>query len=106
MALLTSGFPMPGANAQPEAGRATLELADPPQAACIDDVEAGSRVAGWGAFGVSDTATATSKLAAAGATVIAGPAPTPWQSLNARLEGPAGLQLTLFSDLPHPGTKT
>jgi lactoylglutathione lyase len=41
--------------------------------------------------------------AAAGATIIARPVPTPWQSLNARLDGPAGLQLTLFSDLPQPG---
>jgi lactoylglutathione lyase len=90
-----------------EAGRATLELADPPQAAYIDDVEVGRRVAGHirVAFEVSDSA-ATAELPAAGATVIAGPAPPPWQSLNARLEGPAGLQLTLFCDLPHPGTET
>lgn len=91
-----------------EAGRATLELADPPHAAYIDDVEVGQRVAGHirVAFEVSDTAAATSRLAAAGATVIAEPAPTPWQSLNARLEGPAGLQLTLFSDLADPGAET
>jgi lactoylglutathione lyase len=91
-----------------EAGRATLELADPPQAAYIDDVEAGRRVAGHirVAFEVSDTAAATARLAAAGAIVIAEPAPTPWQSLNARLEGAAGLQLTLFGEPPHPGTET
>ena len=89
-----------------EAGRATLELADPPHAADIDDVEVGHRAAGHIriAFQVDDTAAATARLAAAGATIIAGPTPTPWQSLNARLEGPAGLQLTLFSDLPS-GTK-
>ncbi|HEX4659490.1 MAG TPA: VOC family protein [Streptosporangiaceae bacterium] len=83
-----------------EAGRATLELADPPHAAFIDDVEVGHRVAGHirVAFGVGDAAAATATLAAAGATVIAGPRPTPWQSVNARLEGPADLQLTLFSD--------
>jgi lactoylglutathione lyase len=85
-----------------EAGRATLELADPPHAAYIDDVEGGRRAAGHirVAFEVGDTAAAAARLAAAGATIIAGPTPTPWQSLNARLEGPAGLQLTLFSDLP------
>ena len=89
-----------------EAGRATLELADPPHAAYIDDVEVGHRAAGHirVAFQVDETAAATARLAAAGATIIAGPTPTPWQSLNARLEGPAGLQLTLFSDLPS-GTK-
>jgi lactoylglutathione lyase len=81
-----------------EAGRATLELADPPHAAYIDDVEVGRRVAGHirVALQVGDTAAATATLAAAGATVIA----TPWRSLNARLAGPAGPQLTLFSDLP------
>jgi lactoylglutathione lyase len=89
-----------------EAGRATLELADPPHAAYIDEVEVGRRVAGHirVAFEVSDTVAATSVLEAAGATVIAAPTPTPWESLNARLEGPAGLQLTLFSDLPPSGT--
>ena len=103
------GLPQRAAYASPggrvtilEAGRATLELADPPHAAYIDDVEVGQRVAGHirVAFGVGDTATATATLADAGATVIADPTPTPWQSLNSRLQAPAGLQLTLFSDLP------
>jgi len=85
-----------------EAGRATLELADPPHAAYIDEVEVGRRVAGHirVAFQVGDTAAATATLAAAGAAIIAGPTPTPWRSVNARLQGPAGLQLTLFGDLP------
>ena len=84
-----------------DAGRATLELADPPHAAFIDDVEVGRRVAGHirVAFQVSDAAAATAALAGAGATVVAEPVRTPWQSLNARLEGPAGLQLTLFTEL-------
>lgn len=62
----------------------------------------GRRVAGHirVAFEVGDTSAATATLAQAGATVIAEPVPTPWQPLNARLEGPAGLQLTLFGDLP------
>ncbi len=85
-----------------EAGRATLELTDPPHAAYIDEVEVGRRVAGHVrvAFRVADSPTTTATLAAAGATVVADPTPTPWGSLNARLEGPAGLQLTLFSSLP------
>ncbi len=87
-----------------EAGRATLELADPPHAAYVDDVEVGQRVAGHirVAFEVSDTAAATARLAAAGANVVAEPVPTPWESVNARLEGPAGLQLTLFCDVGPP----
>jgi hypothetical protein len=31
--------------------------------------------------------------------VVAAPTRTPWNSLNARLEAPAGLQLTLFTEL-------
>jgi predicted enzyme related to lactoylglutathione lyase len=83
-----------------EAGRATLELTDPPHAAYIDRVEVGSRVAGHirVAFEVDDTAAATDALAAAGATVVAPPVVTPWRSLNSRLEGPAGLQVTLFQE--------
>lgn len=84
-----------------EAGMATLELTDPVHAASIDEVEVGRRVAGHirVAFEVDDSRTATAELAAAGATVIAGPTITPWNSLNARLEAPAGLQLTLFTEL-------
>jgi lactoylglutathione lyase len=88
-----------------DAGRATLEITDPPHAAHIDEVEVGRRVAGHirVAFEVDDSAAMTARLAAAGATVIAEPVVTPWNSLNARLEGPAGLQLTLFTELGEPG---
>jgi lactoylglutathione lyase len=81
-----------------EAGRATLELADPQQAEFVDEVEVGRRVAGHirVAFEVDDPAAMTAELAAAGGHVLAGPTHTPWNSLNARLEAPAGLQLTLF----------
>jgi lactoylglutathione lyase len=84
-----------------EAGRATLELTDPPHAAYIDEVEVGHRVAGHirVAFEVDDSRAVSQELAAAGATLIAEPTVTPWNSLNARLEGPAGLQLTLFTEL-------
>ena len=84
-----------------EAGRATLELTDPGHAAYIDDVEVGRRVAGHVrvAFEVDDAGATMNELAAAGATVVAEPTRTPWNSLNARLEAPAGLQLTLFTEL-------
>jgi lactoylglutathione lyase len=84
-----------------EAGRATFELLDPTHAAFVDEVEVGRRVAGdiRIAFEVDDSATTARALAAAGATVLAQPTRTPWNSLNARLEGPAGLQLTLFTEL-------
>src|SRR3954469_11073616 len=75
-----------------EAGRATLELTDPPHAAYIDRVEVGRRVAGHirVAFEVDDAQAAMEALQAAGATVVAEPTRTPWDSLNARLEAPAG----------------
>jgi catechol 2,3-dioxygenase-like lactoylglutathione lyase family enzyme len=84
-----------------DAGHATLELADPPHAAWIDEVEVGRRVAGHVrvAFQVPDTAAATARLVDAGATLVAAPVETPWHSLNARLDAPAGLQLTLFEQL-------
>jgi predicted enzyme related to lactoylglutathione lyase len=84
-----------------DAGRATLEITDPPHAAYIDQVEVGHRAAGHirVAFQVPDAAAATRRAEAAGATVVKEPVVTPWNSLNARLEGPAGLQLTLFEEL-------
>ena len=84
-----------------EAGRATLEIADPNQADFIDKVEVGRRVAGKFrvAFEVDDSTATTAKLSAAGATVVAEPTRTPWNSLNARLETPGGIQLTLFTEL-------
>ena len=84
-----------------DAGRATLELADPAQAEYIDRVEVGARVAGHVrvAFEVDDAVAATEAAAGAGARILAEPTTTPWNSLNARLEGPAGLQLTLFEEL-------
>jgi lactoylglutathione lyase len=84
-----------------DAGRATLEIADPAHAAYIDDVEVGRRVASpiRVAFGVDDAPSVTATLADAGATVIAEPTRTPWNSLNSRLSAPAGLQITLFTEL-------
>ena len=87
-----------------EAGRATLELLDPTHAAFVDEVEVGRRVAGHIrlALEVDDSTEVTRTLQEAGAEVVAEPARTPWNSLNARLKGPAGLQLTLFTELGSP----
>jgi catechol 2,3-dioxygenase-like lactoylglutathione lyase family enzyme len=88
-----------------EAGRATMEIIEPRYAEYIDEVEVGRRVAGHirVAFEVDDTPGRTQALTEAGATVVAGPTRTPWNSLNSRLEAPAGLQLTLFSELSSDG---
>ena len=82
-----------------EAGRAMIELADPAHAAFVDEVEVGRRVACHirVAFAVADSTASTDLLQQAGAQVIAPPTTTPWGSSNSRLEGPAELQLTLFS---------
>ncbi|HEU0243992.1 MAG TPA: VOC family protein, partial [Candidatus Limnocylindrales bacterium] len=66
----------------------------------IDTVEVGRRVAGHirVAFEVADAAASTERLVAGGATLIAPPTRTPWRSLNSRLDGPGGLQLTLFEN--------
>ncbi|NUS54433.1 MAG: VOC family protein [Streptomycetaceae bacterium] len=84
-----------------DAGRATLEIADRRHADYIDSVEVGQRVAGpiRVCFEVADAESTTSSLVDAGATLVAAPVETPWKSLNARLDGPAGLHLTIFQEL-------
>ena len=84
-----------------DAGRASLELANPAQKRYIDEVEVGRQVAPRlrVAFEVADAADATRRLVEAGAELIAPPTETPWSSLNARLSAPAALQLTLFQEL-------
>ncbi|MEE6262284.1 VOC family protein [Plantactinospora sonchi] len=83
-----------------EAGQATLEIADPGHAEYVDEVEVGQRVAGHirVALEVDDAAAVTATLADAGATVLAEPRRTPWNSVNSRLTAPGRLQLTLFTE--------
>ena len=84
-----------------DVGRATLELSNGAQVALIDDVEVGRRVSPRlrVAFEVADAAGTTRDLVGGGAELIAEPTRTPWQSLNARLAAPAGLQITVFEEL-------
>ncbi|MEU7975831.1 VOC family protein [Micromonospora sp. NPDC049089] len=93
-----------------DAGRATLEIANPAQKRLIDEVEVGRQVAPRirVAFEVDDTEATTARLVAAGAGEIAPPTRTPWQSLNSRLDAPAGLQITIFQELlgPNEGVGT
>lgn len=89
---------------------ATLELANPAQVRMIDEVEVGRPVARRStlsirvAFEVPDAAATTARLADAGAEVLAPPTRTPWNSLNARLEAPGGLQITAFQELGAPAS--
>ena len=88
-----------------DVGRATLEFSNPAQVAMLDQVEVGRRVAPRlrVAFEVADAATVTRELVEGGADLIAAPTLTPWLSLNARLDAPAGLQLTVFQELGETG---
>lgn len=91
-----------------DAGRATLELANPAQVDMIDRVEVGRRVSPHIriAFEVDDTTATTERLVENGATLIAPPVTTPWRSSNSRLAGPAGVQLTLFAELEDESQRT
>jgi catechol 2,3-dioxygenase-like lactoylglutathione lyase family enzyme len=92
----------PGANvAILDAGRATLELLDAGQAAEVDRLEVGRRVAGVVriALEVDDSAGTAARLVAAGAAQLAEPVETPWRHRNVRLAAPDGMQLTLFTVL-------
>ena len=85
-----------------DVGRATLELSNPAQVEYIDEVETGRRQVSPRlrvAFEVEDAEGVTADLVAAGAELVAPPTRTPWSSLNARLEAPASLQLTIFQEL-------
>ena len=83
------------------AGRATLELSNTPQVELIDEVEVGRRVAPHFrvALEVADARDATAAAVEGGAGLVAEPRETPWRSLNARLDAPAEIHLTLFQEL-------
>ncbi|HET9647359.1 MAG TPA: queuosine precursor transporter [Microlunatus sp.] len=85
-----------------DAGRATLELSNPAQVDLIDTAEVGRTGVSpaWRvALEVDDAAGTTAALARSGAHVVAEPTETPWRSLNARLQAPGGVQLTIFEEL-------
>jgi catechol 2,3-dioxygenase-like lactoylglutathione lyase family enzyme len=81
--------------------RATLELVNEAQAAAIDRIEVGERVAGPVriAFEVDDSEAVARRLVEAGAEQLAEPVTTPWNDRNVRLRAPDGMQLTLFTVL-------
>ena len=84
-----------------DAGRATLEILSPDQAALVDRIEAGARVSGPVrlALQVGDSTATAQRLVDGGARRVADPVVTPWNHRNARVQAPDGMQLTLF-ELP------
>ena len=77
---------------------------NPAQKRMIDDVEVGRQVAPRLriAFEVADARSATHAAVEGGAELVAEPTETPWRSLNARLDAPASLHVTLFEELDPP----
>ncbi|PKQ26634.1 MAG: glyoxalase [Actinobacteria bacterium HGW-Actinobacteria-4] len=84
-----------------DAGRATLELINTPQRHLIDQLEVGRDVSREirVAFEVADARATIDAVVTLGAELVAAPTMTPWGSLNARVEGPDGVQLTLFEQV-------
>jgi methylmalonyl-CoA/ethylmalonyl-CoA epimerase len=80
------------------AGRGTLEIFDPSYAAGVDQIEVGRRVSGQirFCFEVTDIHAAVKRAVEYGATLVHEPMLTPWNDLNARVQSPDGLQVTLF----------
>jgi lactoylglutathione lyase len=89
----------PGRGTVLAAGRATLELLDEDEAARVDELEVGRRISGQIrlAISVDDSAATANRLETAGAVVLAPAKPMPWGDVNARVQAPDDLQLTLFS---------
>jgi catechol 2,3-dioxygenase-like lactoylglutathione lyase family enzyme len=80
------------------AGRGTLEIFDESYAASVDKIEVGQRVSGQVRFSfeVPDIHAALKRALEYGATLVHEPMLTPWNDLNARVQSPDGLQITLY----------
>ena len=86
-----------------EMGQASLEIFDAGYDQYIDELEAGKRLSGRIRFAlqVPDLQAAMERLLANGATLVHPPVVTPWGDYNVRLQGPDGLQVTLFEVRDH-----
>lgn len=86
-------------------GRATLEVFSEEFATGVDEVETGRRTSGpiRLAIQVPDLQIALDRLVSRGAVLVHPPVVTPWGDINARLQDPDGLQVTLFQSPARPG---
>ncbi|HZZ74810.1 MAG TPA: VOC family protein [Puia sp.] len=83
-----------------EAGRASLELVDKKDAARIDEIEVGKRIAGPVRLALNigeNIKDASRKFIAGGAIALADVKQAPWSNVR-RLQDPAGMQFTLFEN--------
>ncbi len=81
-----------------EAGKASLELIDRKDAAGIDDIEVGRRIAGPVRLALNigeNIEDASEKFIAGGAIALAETKHAPWSKVQ-RLQDPSGMQFTLF----------
>jgi uncharacterized glyoxalase superfamily protein PhnB len=81
-----------------EAGKASLELIDKKDAATIDEIEVGRRIAGPVRLALNigeDIEGASEKFIAGGAIALADVKQAPWSKVR-RLQDPYGMQFTLF----------
>ncbi|MGG7464054.1 VOC family protein [Plantibacter sp. YIM 135347] len=84
------------------AGIATIELATPTHVRAIDAIENAPTPDGPAlriALEVDDTPGAIAASEASGARTVAAPTETPFRTINARVHGPAGWQITFFQEL-------
>ena len=81
-----------------EAGKASLELIDKKDAASIDEIEVGKRIAGSVRLALNigeNIEEASEKFIEGGAVALADIKQAPWSKVR-RLEDPSGMQFTLF----------
>jgi len=79
------------------AGRAILEIFDTSYARSVDEIEVGKKISGQirFAFQVNDVYAAMERALNYGAKLVHEPVITPWNDLNARIQSPEGMQITL-----------
>lgn len=88
-------------------GQGIVEILDTQHAASVDQIEVGRRVTDQirFAFQVPDIHLAVKNALKYGAKLVHEPVLTPWHDLNARIEAPDGLQITLFQVIPIESTE-
>ena len=83
-------------------GAATIEIASREHARAIDEIEGAPAASGVTlrlALEVDDTREAVALSEGAGMATVAAPVETPFRTINARVQGPAGWQVTFFQEL-------